>query len=431
MSNSYEIKEVRAMEILDSRGNPTVQAEILTTNAYGRAMVPSGASRGKFEAVELRDDDPKRFHGRGVKQAVNNILTVIAPAIIGMDAREQQAVDAKMRKLDGTPNKGHLGANAILGVSLAVAKAAADTGIQHLFEYLVPREEYVLPIPLMNIINGGVHAGNQLTIQEFMIMPLGFSNFHRALRAGIEVYHTLGKVLKEKYGPVGKNLGDEGGYAPPMQETRDALNAIIAAIEQEGYKPGKEISLAIDSAATEFHSKGKYTIDNQVLSTGDLLDFYRGLCKEYPLISIEDPFEENDFESFSQLTQSIGQSVQIVGDDLFVSNSDRLQEGVDIGAANSLLLKVNQIGTLTEAIEAAQLAGLNGYTVVVSHRSGETENTFIADLSVALSCGQIKTGAPARGERTAKYNRLIKIHYDLEERGRYAGSEFRKYKVTQ
>ncbi|MFX1564672.1 MAG: phosphopyruvate hydratase [Promethearchaeota archaeon] len=429
MSNPYIIKEVRAMEILDSRGNPTVQAEILTQNEYGRAMVPSGASTGKFEAVELRDNDPKRFHGRGVQKAVNNILTILAPAIIGLDAREQRVIDAKLIKLDGTPNKANLGANAILGVSLAVAKAAADTGIQHLYEYLVPREEYILPVPMMNIINGGVHAGNQLAIQEFMIMPVGFDNFHRALRAGIEIYQTLGKVLKKKYGPQGANLGDEGGFAPPIKETRDALNAIITAIEQEGYKPGTEIGLAIDAAANEFYAKGRYSIDEKTLSTEALFEYYHALSEEYPLLSIEDPFEEHDFDSFSQLTQSIGQAVQIVGDDLFVSNSERLQRGISMGAANSLLLKVNQIGTLTEAIEAAQLAGTNNYTVIVSHRSGETENTFIADLSVALSCGQIKTGAPARGERTAKYNRLIKINNDLGSRGQYAGTQFREYKV--
>lgn len=430
MSNPYIIKEVRAMEILDSRGNPTVQAEILTQNAYGRAMVPSGASTGKFEAVELRDNDPKRFHGRGVKKAVENILSIIAPAIIGMDARDQQAIDAKLRKLDGTSNKSHLGANAILGVSLAVAKAAADTGVQHLFEYLVPCKRYVLPVPMMNILNGGIHAGNELAMQEFMVLPVGFNEFHPALRAGIEVYQTLGRVLKQKYGPSGKNLGDEGGFAPPIRQTRDALDAIIAAIEQEGYTPGKEIGLAVDAAANEFHSNQGYSIDDRLLSTGDLFDFYRGLCKDYPLLSIEDPFEESDFESFAQLTRLIGKSVQIVGDDIFVSNSDRLQKGINIGAANSLLLKVNQVGTLTEAMDAAKLAGENGYTVIVSHRSGETENTFIADLAVALSCGQIKTGAPARGERTAKYNRLIKINNDLANRGRYAGRKFRSYKVS-
>ena len=430
MSNPYIIRDIRAMEILDSRGNPTIQVEVLTKDAYGRAMVPSGVSTGKYEAVELRDNDPKRFHGRGVLQALKNIFTIIRPAIIGKDAREQRVIDTIMLQLDGTHNKSNLGGNAILGVSLAVAKAAADTGIQHLFEYLAQREEYVLPVPMMNIINGGAHAGNELSFQEFMIMPFGFDDFHRALRAGIEVYQTLGKVLAQKYGPPGKNIGDEGGYAPPIQNTREALDAIIIAIEQEGYKPGKEIGLALDAAATGFHSQGEYAVDGRHLSTQDLLDFYRELSKEYPLISIEDPFEENDFESFAHLTQLIGQSVQIVGDDIFVSNSARLQKGIDMGAANSLLLKVNQIGTLTEAREAAKLAGSHGYTVIVSHRSGETENTFIADLSVALSCGQIKTGAPARGERTAKYNRLIKINQDLGDKGSYAGDQFRKFKVN-
>jgi enolase len=430
MSNPYEISEIRVLEVLDSRGNPTVQVEVLTEKSYGRAMVPSGASTGKYEAVELRDKDPKRFHGRGVQKAVKNISTILAPAVLGMDVRQQQAIDAKLRKLDGTSNKANLGANAILGVSLAVAKAAADTIGQHLFEYLASREEYVLPVPMMNIINGGVHAGNQLAIQEFMIMPVGFDSFHRALRAGVEVYHSLGTLLKQKYGPASKNLGDEGGFAPPMQDTREAFDAVITAIEQSGYTPGKEIGLALDAAANEFHTERTYSIDNRQLSPEDLFDFYRTLSTEYPIISIEDPFEENDFDSFAQLTKSIGRTVQVVGDDIFVSNTDRLQKGIDLGAANSLLLKVNQIGTLTEAIEAAQLAGTNNYTVVVSHRSGETENTFIADLSVALSCGQIKTGAPARGERTAKYNRLLKIDHDLRDSGRYAGKQFRKCMVS-
>ena len=429
MSNPYEISEIRAMEILDSRGNPTVQAEVLTKEGYGRAMVPSGVSTGRFEAVELRDGDSNRYHGKGVKKAVENILSILAPSLIGMDSRQQRVIDEKLRKLDGTPNKERLGANALLGVSLAVAKAASDTAIQHLFEYLGNRDKYILPVPMMNIINGGAHAGNQLAIQEFLIMPIGFNKFSKALRAGVDVYQTLGKVLLQKYGIVGKNLGDEGGFAPPMLETREALDAIIAAIEEEGYKPGKEIGLALDAAANEFHSKGKYSIDGHDLSSGDLHEYYQKLCAEYPLISIEDPFEENAFEDFVDLTRAIGKSVQIVGDDIFVSNTERLQKGIDMGAANALLLKVNQIGTLTEAIEAANLAGANDYTVVVSHRSGETENTFIADLSVALSCGQIKTGAPARGERTAKYNRLIKINNDLGRRGQYAGAKFRQYLV--
>lgn len=430
MSNPYEIREIRAMEILDSRGNPTVQAEVLTMEGYGRAMVPAGASKGKFEAAELRDGDPQRYHGRGVLKAVDNILNIIAPTLIGMDAREQKTIDDKLRKMDGTPNKGRLGANAILGISLAVAKAASDTSIQHLFEYLAKRDEYVLPIPMMNIINGGVHAGNELAMQEFMIMPLGFKSFSKALRAGVQIYHALGRVLLQKYGISGKNLGDEGGFAPPMLKSREALNAIETAIEEEGYKPGKEIALALDAAANEFHAKGKYSIDGRELPPEELYEYYRVLCKEYPIISVEDPFEENDYENFTALTQAIGNSIQIVGDDIFVSNIERLQKGIEMGAANSLLLKVNQIGTLTEAMEAAHLAGSNGYTVVVSHRSGETENTFIADLSVALSCGQIKTGAPARGERTAKYNRLTKISHDLGPKGLYAGTQFRKYMVS-
>lgn len=426
MVNPYEIREIKAMEILDSRGNPTVQAEICTMEGYGRAMVPSGASTGTFEALELRDKDPKRFHGRGVQKAVDSILTEIAPLLLGMDAREQEVIDEKLRKLDGTSNKRRLGANTILGVSLAVAKAASDTGVEHLWQYLRKRDKYCLPIPMMNIINGGVHAGNQLAIQEFLIMPHGFDNFLKAMQAGVEVYHTLGRILLQKYGVSGKNLGDEGGFAPPMLLTREALNAILAAIEEQGYKPGKEIALAIDAAANEFHAKRNYSIDNKELSPEELHDYYRVLCQEYPLVSIEDPFEDTDYESYAELTKVIGDSVQIVGDDLFVSNSERLQKGIDIGAANSLLLKVNQVGTLTEALRAAKLAGANGYTVIVSHRSGETENTFIADLAVALSCGQIKTGAPARGERTAKYNRLIKISHDLDQKGYYAGSKFRQ-----
>jgi len=429
VSNPYEIRKIHAMEILDSRGNPTVQVEVLTMKGYGRAMVPSGASTGTFEAVELRDKDAKRFQGRGVQQAVKNILSEIAPSIIGMDSRDQSTIDAQLCKLDGTLNKSRLGANSILGVSLAVAKAASDTGIEHLWQYLRKRDEYILPVPMMNIINGGAHAGNQLAIQEFLIMPIGFKTFFRALQAGVEVYHTLGRILLQKYGVSGKNLGDEGGFAPPMLETREALNAILDAIEEQGYKPGKEIALALDAAANEFYEKPNYSIDNRELSAEDMHDYYRLLSQEYPLISIEDPFEDSDYENFTKLTQTIGSSMQIIGDDLFVSNSERLQKGIDMGAANSLLLKVNQIGTLTEALDAAKLAGANGYTVVVSHRSGETENTFIADLSVALSCGQIKTGAPARGERTAKYNRLIKISHDLKRKGRYAGSQFRQYRV--
>jgi enolase len=429
VSKKFEITEIRAREILDSRGNPTVQTEVFTQKGYGLAMVPSGASTGQHEAVELRDGDPHRFHGKGVQKAIKSISSVLAPALIGMDSREQQVIDEKMRQLDGTPNKSHLGANAILGISLAVAQAAANTGSHPLFEYLVGRDQYILPVPMLNIINGGVHAGNQLAIQEFMVMPVGFDNFLDALRAGVEIYHTLGRLLVKKYGPTVKGLGDEGGFAPPLLETRDALNAIMAAITEVGYQPGSEIGLALDAAASEFYSQEKYSIDGRKIGKGELHEFYRKLVKEYPMLSIEDPFEENDYDGFSALTQDIGKSVQIVGDDIFVSNNSRLQKGIDVSAANALLLKVNQIGTLTEAIGAASLAGANGYNVVVSHRSGETENTFIADLSVALSCGQIKTGAPARGERTAKYNRLSTIAHELRHRGLYAGSQFRDYLV--
>ena len=426
VSNEYEITEIRAREILDSRGNPTVQTEIFTKKGYGIAMVPSGASTGQHEAVELRDGDPKRFHGKGVQKAIASISDVLAPALIGMDSRKQQVIDEKMCQLDGTPNKSKLGANAILGISLAVAHAAANTGTQPLYEFLVGRDQYILPVPMLNIINGGVHAGNQLAIQEFMVMPVGFDNFLDALRAGVEIYHVLGRFLVKKYGPTVKGLGDEGGFAPPLLETRDALNAIMSAISEVGYQPGSEIGLALDAAASEFYSEGKYSIDGRELNQGELHDFYRKLVNDYPLVSIEDPFEENDYAGFTALTKDIGQTVQIVGDDIFVSNTKRLQKGIDAGTANALLLKVNQIGTLTEAISAASLAGANGYNVVVSHRSGETENSFIADLSVALSCGQIKTGAPARGERTAKYNRLLTIAHELGRRGKYAGSKFRE-----
>lgn len=393
-------------------------------------MVPSGISTGKYEAVELRDGDPSRYQGRGVLQAIGNIREILAPPLIGVDCRDQHTIDEQMLNLDGTPNKSNLGANAILGLSLAVAKAAADTGNQHLFEYLIRHKTYILPVPMLNIINGGVHAGNQLAVQEFMVMPFGFDNFLDALRAGVEIYHSLGKILQKRYGVSAKGLGDEGGFAPPMQETREALNTIITAIEETGYTLKKQVALALDAAASEFYTREKYSIDKQEMESGQLLDYYRDLCQEYPLISVEDPFEENDFDSFAALTKSLAKTVQIVGDDLFVSNSQRLQRGIDVGATTALLLKVNQIGTLTEALEAAKLAGANGLNVVVSHRSGETENTFIADLAVALSCGQIKTGAPARGERTAKYNRLIKIAHDLKARGSYASKDFREYLVT-
>ncbi len=422
--NHYEITKVRALEILDSRGNPTLQVEVITKGGHGLGKVPSGASTGVHEAVELRDGDVSRYAGKGVQTAVSNVEELAKP-LIGLDCREQEKIDEILIAVDGTPNKSRMGANAILGVSLAVATAAASSTNQPLYRYLRSRKQYVMPVPMMNIINGAKHAGNLLAIQEFHIMPIGFRNFLDALRAGVETYHILKEVLVKRYGAAAKNIGDEGGFAPPMAESREAFDAILESIEEAGYTPEKEIALAIDAAASEFHSHNRYSIDGHELSQVELIDYYQKLCKEYPLVSIEDPFGENDFDSFVALTKEVGEKVQIVGDDLFVSNPNRIQHGINVGAGNALLLKVNQIGTLTEAIQAADLATSNEYGVVVSHRSGETEDTFIADLVVALSCGQIKTGAPARSDRTAKYNRLIEINHELESEARFAGKAFR------
>ncbi|MFX1563051.1 MAG: phosphopyruvate hydratase [Promethearchaeota archaeon] len=426
MLNSFKIERVRAIEILDSRGNPTLQVEVFTKDSYGRAAVPSGASTGQHEAIELRDGDTARFGGKGVLQAIKNVDEFLAKSIIGMDCREQKQIDESLITLDGTPNKARLGANAILGVSLAVATAAANTARKPLYKTLRQQSRYVLPVPMMNIINGGKHAGNNLAIQEFHIMPIGFTDFLEALRAGVEIYHSLGTVIQNKYGMVGRNVGDEGGFAPPMTQSREAFDAILQAIENAGYAVGKEIAVAIDAAASEFYNEEKYAIDGRKLKASELVDYYSTLCEEYPLVSIEDPFEENDYDHFKALTKAKGKTVQIIGDDIFVSNPRRLQRGIDIGAANALLLKVNQIGTLTEALHSADLAMENHYSVIVSHRSGETEDSFIADLVVALSCGQIKTGAPARSDRTAKYNRLISIAHELGSAARFPGHEFRQ-----
>ncbi len=425
MSNQYEITNIRALEILDSRGNPTLQVEVFTRSGRGLGKVPSGASTGEHEAVELRDGDETRFAGKGVLTAINNVENVLRKPLIGLDCREQQKIDELLLALDGTSNKSRLGANALLGVSLAVAAAAANCKGQPLYRYLRARERYVMPVPMMNIINGAKHAGNQLAIQEFHVMPVGFDDFLEALRAGVETYHVLKKVLVKRYGAASANIGDEGGFAPPMTESREALEAILASIEEAGYTPGKEIALAIDAAASEFYTANRYSIDGTQLTPAELGDYYQTLCKDYPLVSIEDPFSENDFDSFAALTKAVGEQIQVVGDDLFVSNPERIQRGIDLGAGNALLLKVNQIGTLTEAMQAADLATSNLYGVVVSHRSGETEDTFIADLAVALSCGQIKTGAPARSDRTAKYNRLIEINHELGSDARFAGKAFR------
>ncbi|MDK2372993.1 MAG: phosphopyruvate hydratase [Candidatus Korarchaeota archaeon] len=408
---SLRIKDIRARQILDSRGNPTVEVSVLLDGgASGRFSVPSGASKGEKEALELRDGG-KWLHGKGVLRAIRNVNEVIRPALIGVEATSQLYIDRIMLELDGTPNKSRLGANAILGVSVGVAKAAAaGLGIP-LYRYLGGISSRTLPIPFMNVLNGGVHAGNDLAIQEFMIVPVRFESFRDALFAGVEVYMELKRQLLRKYGRIAVNVGDEGGFAPPMSKTEEALDSLTGAVEEMGYA-GK-VMLALDCAANEFYSDGKYRIDGRELSPPELMDFYINLVDKYPIISIEDPFMDEDWESLSELTKRIGGRIQIVGDDYFATNPVFLRKGIEAGAANALLLKVNQIGTLSEALEAANLAFSHGYSVMVSHRSGETTDTFIADLAVALNSGQIKTGAPARGERVAKYNRLLEIEEEL------------------
>ncbi|GAA2370502.1 phosphopyruvate hydratase [Nonomuraea africana] len=413
------IEAVSAREILDSRGNPTVEVEVLLDdNSTGRAAVPSGASTGAFEAVELRDGD-ERYGGKGVEKAVLGVTDEIADEILGIDADEQRIIDQIMIDLDGTPNKGKLGANAILGVSLAVAKAAADSADLPLFRYLGGPNAHVLPVPMMNILNGGAHADTNVDIQEFMIAPIGAETFREAVRMGTEVYHALKAVLKEKGYATG--LGDEGGFAPNLPSNRDALDLILVAIEKAGYTPGEDVALALDVAASEFHKDGVYTIDGKGLSADELIAFYADLVASYPLVSIEDPLDESDWEGWNKITKALGDKVQLVGDDLFVTNPERLQRGIDEGTANALLVKVNQIGTLTETLDAVDLAHRNGYRCMMSHRSGETEDTTIADLAVATNCGQIKTGAPARSDRVAKYNQLLRIEEMLDDAARYAG----------
>ncbi len=428
-NDDFVISNIRGRWILDSRGNPTVEADLYTLGGgFGRAAVPSGASTGSHEALELRDGG-KKFHGKGVEKAVRNINEIIAKELVGLDSRNQALVDMTMIRLDGTPNKSRLGANAILAVSLANAKAAADTYGLMLFQYLGGTRARTLPVPLMNIINGGKHAGNELKIQEFLIVPVGADRFSDALRIGSEVYHSLKSYLKEKYGPSAINVGDEGGFAPPMKKTREALDALVAAIKEAGYEPGVDVMLALDAAATEFFDKekGVYIIDGQEMTREQLLEFYRKLIEEYPIVSLEDPFHEEDFEGFAVAAREL--PVQVIGDDIFVTNVERLKKGIEMGAANALLLKVNQIGSLTEAMEAARLAMENKYAVVVSHRSGETEDTTISHIAVALNCGQIKTGAPARGERTAKYNELLRIEEFLGRSAYYPGLKaFKQYR---
>ena len=413
------IEFIQAREILDSRGNPTIEVEVeLDSGALGRAAVPSGASTGAFEAVELRDGDKGRYLGKGVQTAVSNV-GVIAEEIEDFDANDQRAIDNAMLELDGTDNKGKLGANAILGVSLAVAKAAADEAGLPLYKYIGGPTANVLPVPMMNILNGGSHADSNVDSQEFMIAPIGANSFAEALRMGAEVYHALKKVLKDR--GLSTGLGDEGGFAPNLESNRAALDLIVDAIKAAGFKPGEEIALALDVAASEFYEDGSYNFEGAKKTPEEMSAYYAELVDAYPLVSIEDPLNEEDWDGWKTLTEQIGEKVQLVGDDLFVTNVTRLQKGIDTDTANSLLVKVNQIGSLTETIDAVTLAHRNGYSTMMSHRSGETEDTTIADLAVALGCGQIKSGAPARTDRVAKYNQLLRIEEDLDEAAQYAG----------
>ena len=429
MKQYLEIDEVRALEVLDSRGNPTVQVEIvLEDGSEGVAMVPSGASTGSFEAVELRDGDKSRYLGKGVLKAVENVNTIIRDEIIGMNAFDQIALDKKLIEIDGTENKGKVGANATLGVSLAVAKAAANALGMELYNYIGGPNAKVLPTPMMNIMNGGKHADSTLSVQEFMIMPVGAKSFTECIRICAEIYHNLKKVLKEK--GLATGVGDEGGFAPNVKDEDEALALIMEATEKAGYKPGEEIMFALDVAATEMYDEAKKAGDEGnylfwkigvTKTTEEMIEFYEDLVNRYPIISIEDGLAEEDWEGWKKLTDRLGDKIQLVGDDLFVTNIKRLQKGIDLGVSNSILIKLNQIGTLTETLDAIELAKKNGMTAVVSHRSGETEDTTLADVAVATNAGQIKTGAPCRTDRVAKYNRLLNIENDLAHTAIYAG----------
>jgi enolase len=414
------IEAIFAREILDSRGNPTVEVEVvLDDGTMARAAVPSGASTGAFEAVELRDGDKARFGGKGVLRAIEAIEEEIAPELLGFDADDQRLIDQEMIDLDGTPNKAKLGANAILGVSLAVAKAAADSADLSLFRYIGGPNAHTLPVPMLNILNGGSHADTNVDIQEFMAAPIGAATFHEALQWGAEVYHSLKSVLKTH--GLATSIGDEGGFAPNLANNRAAIDLILEAITLAGFKPGKDIALALDVAATEFFKDGSYTFEGEKRSSDQMIEYYTSLVDQYPLVSIEDPLDEDDWDGWAQITTALGSRVQIVGDDLFVTNPKRLAKGIKLGAANALLVKVNQIGTLTETLDAVALAHRSGYRCMMSHRSGETEDVTIADLAVATDCGQIKSGAPARSERVAKYNQLMRIEDELGDAARYAG----------
>ena len=414
------IEAVGAREILDSRGNPTVEVEVaLDDGTVARAAVPSGASTGAFEAVERRDGDKGRYLGKGVQKAVDAVIDELGPKLLGFEASEQRLVDGEMRAIDGTDTKEKVGANAILGVSLAVAKAAADSADLPLFRYVGGPNAHVLPVPMMNILNGGSHADSNVDIQEFMIAPIGADSFREALRWGAEVYHSLKGVLKEK--GLATGLGDEGGFAPNLESNRAALDLIIEAIEKAGYTPGEQVALALDVAASEFFEDGAYTFEGGTKSAEELVDYYAELVDAYPLVSIEDPLDEDDWDGWQALTARLGDRVQIVGDDLFVTNPERLTRGIESDTANALLVKVNQIGSLSETLDAVALAHNNGYRCMISHRSGETEDVTISDLAVATNCGQIKTGAPARSERVAKYNQLLRIEEELDDAAVYAG----------
>jgi enolase len=414
------IEAVGAREILDSRGNPTVEVEVaLDDGTFARAGIPSGASTGAFEAVERRDGDPKRYLGKGVLGAVDSVIDTIAPAVIGLEATDQRLVDQTMIDLDGTPNKATFGANAILGVSLAVAKAAADSCDLPLYKYIGGANAHILPVPMMNILNGGSHADSNVDIQEFMIAPIGAPTIREAIRWNAEVYHNLKSVLKSK--GLATGLGDEGGFAPNLGSNREALDLIVSAIEKAGYKPGVDISLALDVAASAFFKDGKYTFEGGTKTSEELIEFYAHLVKDYPLISIEDPLDEEDWPHWAEMTATVGQTTQIVGDDIFVTNPIRLARGIEEKSANSLLVKLNQIGSVSETTDAVTMAQRAGFTAMVSHRSGETEDTSIADLAVAYGMGQLKTGAPARGERINKYNQLMRIEEELEGAAVYAG----------
>lgn len=408
------IVDVYAREILDSRGNPTIEVEVvLEDGSFGRAAIPSGASTGQFEAVELRDKDPKRFYGKGVLKAVENVNSIIAREIIGMDALDQVNIDSLLIDLDGTPNKVKLGANAILGVSLACAKAAADYLGISLYRYIGGVNARILPIPMMNILNGGKHADNNVDLQEFMIMPVGAKSFAQALRMGSETFHTLKKVLADK--GLNTAVGDEGGFAPNLSSNEEAIKVILEAVEKAGYVPGEDIFIALDPAATEFYKDGKYQLKGEGLEydSAGMVEYYVRLVEKYPILSIEDGMAEEDWEGWQMLTQALGKKIQLVGDDIFVTNTERLERGIRLGVANSILIKLNQIGTLTETLNAIKMAERAGYTAIISHRSGETEDTTISDLVVAVNAGQVKTGAPSRTDRVAKYNQLLRIEEEL------------------